>query len=82
MNLADIEYFKFSSSRSNISTLKMMSYGNDFSQQLPSFIKDFWYLFIFAFLLMGLAWWLYKKIDKLKDDSKETSWIKQSVWLL
>jgi phosphoglycerol transferase MdoB-like AlkP superfamily enzyme len=82
MNLADIEYFKFSSSRSNISTIKMMSYGNDFSQQLPSFIKDFWYLFIIAFVVMGGAWWLYKKIDKLKDDSKEISWFKQSVWFV
>jgi phosphoglycerol transferase MdoB-like AlkP superfamily enzyme len=82
MNLADIEYFKFSSSRSNISTIKMMSYGNDFKQQLPSFIKDFWYLFIIAFILMGLAWWLYKKNEKLKDDSKETTWLKQTVWFI
>ncbi len=82
MNLADIEYFKFSSSRSNISTLKMMSYGSDFIQQLPSFIKDFWYLFIIAFVLMLLALKLYNRIQKIEDDSKNTSWLKQSIWFV
>ncbi len=82
MNLADIEYFKFSSSRSNISTLKMMSYGSDFMQQLPSFIKDFWYLFIIAFILMFLAFKLFNRIDKIEDDSKNTSWLKQSIWFV
>jgi len=82
MNLADIEYFKFSSSRSNLSTLKILSYGSDFTQQLPSFIRDFWYLFLIAFVLMGITWWLYKKIGNLKDDSKEVPWLKQTIWFV
>jgi phosphoglycerol transferase MdoB-like AlkP superfamily enzyme len=82
MNLADIEYFKFSSSRSNVSTLKMMGYGNDFKQQLPSFIKDFWYLFIIALILMFISWWLLKKVNKIEDDSRTTSILKQSLFFV
>ena len=37
-NLADVEYFKFTSSRLSSSTFTMLAYGNDFSQQIPSFI--------------------------------------------
>jgi len=82
MNLADIEYFKFSSSRSNISTLKMMTYGSDFLQQLPSFIKDFWYLFLIALVLMYLALKIYNRINNIDNGSKKNSWLKQIFWFL
>ena len=61
MNIADIEYFKFSSTRSTFSTLKMLSYGNDLGNQLPSFIKDYWLLFILYSILLFLGIWFYKK---------------------
>ncbi len=80
MNLADIEYFKFTSARSSISTLKMLAQGNDFAQQLPSFLRDFWYLFFLAFLTLWSAWWLYEKIDRLKDDDGQISVKKQLVY--
>lgn len=79
LNLADIEYFKFTSSRLSASTFTMLAYGNDFSQQLPSFISSYWYLFLIAIFLMWLAVFLYKKIQRIEDDSESTSWGKQSL---
>ena len=64
MNIADIEYFKFSSTRSTASTLKMLSYGNDFGNQLPSFIKDYWFLFLLLAGLTALGIWLYNRVQK------------------
>ncbi len=80
MNLADIEYFKFSSSRSNISTLKMLSYGSDFKQQLPSFIRDFWYLFLIAFILLFLAFKLYGRW--IKSAEEKYGLVKQLGWFI
>lgn len=79
LNLADVEYFKFTSSRLSSSTFTMLAYGNDFSQQLPSFLKSYWYLFLFAIGFVFLSLFLYKKIQRINDDSNETSWVKQSI---
>ncbi len=64
MNIADIEYFKFSSTRSNVSTLKMLSYGSDLKDQLPSFIRDYWLLFLILIMVIILGLFLYNKIKK------------------
>lgn len=68
MNIADIEYFKFSSTRSNASTLKMLSYGEDLSNQLPSYFKDYWFLFLILTVLVYLGIWLYGKSQKLVNN--------------
>lgn len=82
MNLADIEYYKFTSSRLTASTFTMLSYGNDLQQQLPSFIRDYWYVFGILILFLSLAAWLYKRLLKIQDDSKHTSWLKQSLYFI
>ena len=81
-NAADIEYFKHVSGRSNFGVLKMLTYGKDLQQQLPSFFTDYWYVFlIFTALLLG-GFWLLKKIRNLKDDSNEIPLWQQSIWYL
>jgi len=79
LNLIDIEYFKFTGTRSNSSTLTILSYGNDLQQQLPSFIKDYWFIFLIQIIIIFIALFLYKKINTIKDDSKQTSWLKQII---
>ncbi|MBK8926602.1 MAG: sulfatase-like hydrolase/transferase [Crocinitomicaceae bacterium] len=79
INLADIEYFKFTASRSTSSLFTMLGFGNDFAQQLPSFFKDYWYLFLFLFCLQTMGWWFYKRIGKIEDDSAITPWWKQII---
>ncbi len=71
INFADIEYFKFTSTRSNFSTFKMLSYGSDFANQIPSFIKDYWYLLLIMLGLIMLANWTYNKwIRTVKTETK------------
>ncbi len=79
INVIDIEYFKHVSTRSTSSLFTMLGFGSDLSQQLPSFLRDYWYLLIalIAFQLLGL--WLYKRVNRIADDSKTTKWIHQIV---
>ncbi|MDX1349041.1 MAG: hypothetical protein R3279_02275, partial [Putridiphycobacter sp.] len=61
INIADIEYFKYTSTRSTFSTFKMLSYGSDFTNQLPSFLKDYWFLLCLLILILFAVNWLYNK---------------------
>ena len=80
INIADIEYFKFTSTRSNFSTFKMLSYGSDFTNQLPSFVKDYWFLFLILIGLLLVVNWAYNKW--MTDIIAETKLMKQSVFLV
>lgn len=79
INVIDIEYFRHTSSRSTASLIKMLGFGDDLSQNLPSFIRDYWYLLIVLILLQLLGIWLYKRVNRIKDDSAQISWLKQII---
>lgn len=79
MNLIDIEYFQHTSTRSTASLVDMLGFGNDLQQQMPSFLRDFWYLLIALICLQILGGILYERINRLKDDSQSTTWLKQSI---
>jgi phosphoglycerol transferase MdoB-like AlkP superfamily enzyme len=79
LNIADVAYFQFTTSRITQSTFTMLGFGNDLEQQLPSFLKDYWFLFAITILLMALSVFLYNKVSKIKDDSKQHSWGKQTI---
>ncbi len=79
INLIDVEYFRHTSSRSTVGLFKMLGFGDDLWQQLPSFLADYWYLIIFAILFQLAGIWLYKRINRIKDDSEQTGWIKQII---
>ena len=81
MNLIDIEYFKHTSSRSTASLIDMLGFGNDLQQQIPVFLRDYWGILILLILLQVLGIWLYKRIDRIQDDSKSVSWLKQIIIL-
>jgi len=79
LNIADVVYFQFTTSRITESTFTMLGFGNDLQQQLPSFLLDYWFLFLITLVLMSLSLFLYKRINRVQDDSKTQSWGKQSV---
>ena len=79
INLIDVEYFAHSSSRSGSALFTMLGFGSDLSQQLPSYIKDYWLLFILFFTFLWLSYFLLKKIYRKGDDSAQHSIIKQSI---
>ena len=62
-NLIDVGYFKYSNKRSTADLFEFLSTGDDFSNMLPTYIKDFWYLFVILFLLIVLTEFLYRKFD-------------------
>lgn len=82
INLADIEYFKHTSARSTSSVLRMLSSSNDFLQQLPSFFRDFWFLFVFLILMLIVSNWLFKRINRIKEDSLSTHGVLQIGWFI
>lgn len=77
INLIDIEYFKFTSARSTVSLFTMLGYGDDLGNQLPSFFSDYWHLLIFLAGLQWLAYFLYKRVNRIPDDSATVAWWKQ-----
>lgn len=79
LNLTDVAYFQFTTSRITQSTFTMLGFGNDLEQQLPSFLSDYWFLFVLTVVLMLLSVLLYKKVNNIKDDSTEHSWTKQTI---
>lgn len=79
INLIDIEYFKHTSSRSTASLFKMLGFGDDLMQQLPSFMSDYWYLLLFLILFQLLGIWLYRRITRIKEDSAQRSWVHQII---
>lgn len=81
INLIDIEYIRFTASRSTSSLFTMLGFGNDLWQQLPSFLRDYWYILILLFSFQLLGWWLYKRVNRITDDSAEASWLKQIIIL-
>ena len=57
-NLIDVEYFRFTKKRSTVDVFEMVQGGNDLSQQLASYFRDFWLvmlLFIGFLVLTNLV---------------------------
>ena len=79
INIIDIEYFQFTASRSTSSLFTMLGFGNDLMQQLPSFFRNYWYLLLFVIALTLLGAWLYKRVNRISDDSNLTAWWKQII---
>lgn len=85
LNLVDVEYFKYTSKRSTIDLLTILGAGNDFKQQITSFLRDFWFLSIFFILFIVLTNWIYNKTrftEKTEGISNRKFAIKQSLFFL
>ena len=57
----------------------MLGFDDDLEQQMPSFLSDYWYLIVLSILLQALGIKLYKRVNRISDDSKTTSWLKQII---
>lgn len=60
-NLVDVEFYKHSLKRSTVDLFSIVSTGNDFQQQLSSFITDFWYHYIFFIIFVFILVKVHKK---------------------
>jgi phosphoglycerol transferase MdoB-like AlkP superfamily enzyme len=74
LNIIDVEYFQFTSKRSTADLFAIVSAGNDMSQLVMSFIKDFWLLILIFILFIIVSEWMYRKtevaFEKISDGSK------------
>ncbi len=81
LNLIDVEYFNYTSKRSTMDLLTILGAGNDFAQQIGSFLRDFWFLLIILILCLIFSNWLYNK-TRYKEEAtgrKKGFWIKDFV---
>ena len=69
LNLMDVEYFKFTSKRSTFDLFSIISAGNDISQLLTTFLKDFWFLILILILVFIVTEWFYRKTEKVNNNS-------------
>lgn len=60
-NVMDFEYFKYTQKRTTFDLFLTSGLENEIIGLIGSFITDFWYLFVVAFLLFFTTKWLFKK---------------------
>jgi hypothetical protein len=53
-NLIDVEYYQFTNKRSTFDLFTIVGAGNDITQLLSTFIKDFWWLILIFIVLHPL----------------------------
>jgi phosphoglycerol transferase MdoB-like AlkP superfamily enzyme len=61
LNLLDVEYFKYTSKRSTADLFTIMGTGDDLSQLIGAFLRDFWWLLVTLVVLVIASHFLYKK---------------------
>jgi arylsulfatase A-like enzyme len=66
LNLLDLEYFKFTQKRVTYDVFAYTQNGDDIWNLIPAFLKDYWYLFIMAGILVAFSEWLYRKTERIE----------------
>lgn len=80
-NLIDVEYFRFTKKRSTVDIFEMVQGGNDLSQQLASYFRDFWFVML---LFIAFLWLTNRVFTKTVNDYEErsTKWYTQLITLV
>lgn len=84
-NFIDVIYYNFTFKRSTADLFALVGTGNDVSRLIPTFVKDYWYMFLVLFLLIFLTHKLYEKTNKdivLEVSLGWMNWLKKSVSFL
>ena len=83
LNLIDLEYFKYTSKRSTSDLFSLVGTGDDFSQQIGAFTKDFWWIMLLWVIMMFMSEKLYRytkrQIAAQKDIRKLSFWGKELI---
>ena len=80
-NLIDVEYFRFTKKRSTVDVFEMVQGGNDLSQQLASYFRDFWFVML---LFVAFLWLTNRVFSKTVNyyEENQTKWYKQLFTLI
>lgn len=80
LNLADVEYFKYTSKRSTIDLLTILGAGSDLRQLITTFLSDFWYLII---LFVAAIYGSFRFYRKNRDTARQpVSFVKDTIYYL
>jgi phosphoglycerol transferase MdoB-like AlkP superfamily enzyme len=83
MNLVDVEYFHHTTTRSNYGLFTMLGYGDDLMNQIPSFLKDYWWILLLLIgLLFGSLWTVTKVNQKVDDSANWKSWQQTIIYFI
>lgn len=63
LNLIDVGYYSFSMRRSTADLFQFLSTGNDLSNMLPTYVKDYWFLFLLLIGLIICTEIVYRKVE-------------------
>lgn len=70
-NLVDVEYYRFTKKRSTVDLFDMVQGGNDITEQIGSYFRDFWFVMI---LFAGFVWltsWIFRKTKGIEYEPKK-----------
>ncbi len=70
LNLIDFEYFKYTSKRSTADLFSILVAGDDFSQLIPTLIKNFWILITLLIIFVFISECVYKRL-KTKEPTNQ-----------
>jgi phosphoglycerol transferase MdoB-like AlkP superfamily enzyme len=80
-NLIDVEYFRFTKKRSTVDVFEMVQGGNDLSQQLTSYFRDFWFVMLLFVVFLWISNRVFTKTVN-KYDQLPTKLYKQFITLV
>lgn len=80
-NFIDVIYYNFTFKRSTADLFSLVGTGNDVSRLIPTFMKDYWYMFLVLFVLVYITHKLYKKTGKgvIDQSTGILNWVKKGV---
>jgi phosphoglycerol transferase MdoB-like AlkP superfamily enzyme len=78
-NMVDIEYYKHTAKRSTADLITIMGTGDDLSQLIGAFLRDFWWILAIYIALMVISIWLYRKVGTKLIEYFKFSWLQQTV---
>jgi len=82
-DIADIGYFPYVRKRMTIDVFHLLGRKSDFIDLLPSYIREFWYVFLFVVLFIVAFIFINNKINTKYNASISFSFFKKlGIWIL
>ena len=76
-DIADIGYFPYVRKRMTIDVFNLLGRKSDFIDLLPSYVQEFWYVFLFVVLLMICFVLLNNRIQQRVTNTTNLNFVKQ-----
>lgn len=78
----DFEFIKFTSKRSTFDFFKMMSFGDDAQNLIPSMAKKYWFIVLIGLSIIVLTAFLYRRTKKNQAALKQVTYLRGALMFL